>query len=1097
MAGPTQQNGFEPSGFFAMRTPLLPFDELLKWAEGVESPAAVGDPDGLRKTIESDRARLRSRLHAAFAIPAVREALFVASPDLDESIETWMRDPASEHGRRIERALVRYFSRMAGRATPFGLFAGCSVGLIGNKTAMALAARDKYKRHTRLDMNYLGSLTDVMGAAPELKQTLVYRPNSSLYRAAGRIRYVESRFQNRVRTNHLVVVEETDYLDCALEHAVEGARPGDVAVAVAANDPDVTLAEAGEYVAELIDSQILVPDLQVKITGPESLDDLVEQFGRRPEMADVGERLEHVRGKLAAMDAEGLGAAPERYRALAAHLGSLPAEIELSKLFQVDMTKPTTEATLGPLPLKEIKRGVELLHRLSNRRQDGLSRFREAFATRYEDREVPLVEVMDEEIGIGYESSQASAAEAAPLLRELVFPLAESENSETFNRHHARLMRKLGEALTQGLYEMVLGPEDLKELGDENSLPLPDAFAATVALASSCEEAMARGDFRILLKGVWGPSGAVFLGRFCHADQTLREQVERHLRAEEALVPDAVFAEVVHMPGDERMGNVLSRPLLRRYEIPFLGESGATAAHQIPITDLWVSVSGGRVILRSKKLGCEVIPRLTSAHYYDHPRSLCIYRFLCALQRQSVSTWLAWEWGPLENVAFLPRVSTGRLVLSPARWNVSKAEVQAIHRLEDEARYLAVQEWRSQRKLPRFIGLLDTDNKLPIDLDNVLSIDTLIELVNKRDGAVLEEIYPPPDELYSHGPEGSYVHELIIPFVRVGNATRRRPPAEASIQQRSLRTFAPGSAWLYVKLYTGNTTADRLLRELISPVVAGAMRSGAADAWFFLRYSDPGWHLRLRLHGCPEKLFVQILPQLQTQVAALLSDGRLWRLQIDTYEREVERYGGMEGLLLAEKLFHIDSESVLDIIEKYQGDEGAEARWRFALRGIDMLLSDFGFNLETKRRIAGSGRETFLKEFRGNAGFKRQLGDNYRKKKKELETLVDPTYDGGSLLAEGFNALRVRSDRFAPVIDELKKYDRDRRLSRPLEELAASYIHMYVNRIQRSAQRAQELVLYDFLDRIYESRVMRAKNKVVILNPSPPNESALEAGSHG
>jgi hypothetical protein len=34
---------------------------------------------------------------------------------------------------------------------------------------------------------------------------------------------------------------------------------------------------------------------------------------------------------------------------------------------------------------------------------------------------------------------------------------------------------------------------------------------------------------------------------------------------------------------------------------------------------------------------------------------------------------------------------------------------------------------------------------------------------------------------------------------------------------------------------------------------------------------------------------------------------------------------------------------------------------------------------------------------------------------------------------------------------------------------------MHANRLLRSAQRAQELVLYDFLDRLYEGQAARAK----------------------
>jgi lantibiotic biosynthesis protein len=42
-----------------------------------------------------------------------------------------------------------------------------------------------------------------------------------------------------------------------------------------------------------------------------------------------------------------------------------------------------------------------------------------------------------------------------------------------------------------------------------------------------------------------------------------------------------------------------------------------------------------------------------------------------------------------------------------------------------------------------------------------------------------------------------------------------------------------------------------------------------------------------------------------------------------------------------------------------------------------------------------------------------------------------------------------------------------------MADLARSVAHMHVNRLLRSAHRAQELVLYELLDRAYSSRAGR------------------------
>jgi thiopeptide-type bacteriocin biosynthesis protein len=596
-------------------------------------------------------------------------------------------------------------------------------------------------------------------------------------------------------------------------------------------------------------------------------------------------------------------------------------------------------------------------------------------------------------------------------------------------------------------------------------------------LISPSPEALARGEFRLLFDNAGGPSGARLLGRFCHADPLLSRRVEEHLRAEEAQSPNALLAEIVHLP-QGRIGNILARPVLREYEIPFLGRSGAPPERQIPVSDLRVSVLGNRVVLRSARLGREVIPRLTSAHNFWHG-SLGVYRFLCMLQGQGQLGGLSWSWAALDGAPFLPRVTCGRLVLTRASWWMTQTEIKTLAKAKGAECFAAVQDWREKRGLPRLVALVDADNELLVDLDNILSIDTFLDIVEERDRARLVEFFPGPDELPATGPEGRFLHEILVPWVRKPRETREavtaRPERERPAAPALRRSFPPGSEWLYLKLYTGSSTADGLLREVVAPVVHEALADGAADGWFFIRYGDPEWHLRLRFHGQPTELAGRLLPRLHAELDPRLADGRLWKVQLDTYEREVERYGGPEGMLLSESIFEADSEAVLAIVEMLEGDEGADVRWRIALRGIDMLLSDLGLEGEERMRTLRGMKESFAREFGGGKGLRVQLDQRFRKEGRSLVPLLDPAGDETSDLAPALAVLHRRSERLAPLCAELRAREAAGRLNQPIADLAPSFIHMNVNRMIRSAGRAHELVLYDFLYQLHESRAARAR----------------------
>ena len=306
-------------------------------------------------------------------------------------------------------------------------------------------------------------------------------------------------------------------------------------------------------------------------------------------VARTANALEKARAELEAMDADGLGSSPDRYRFVASMLQGLPAEPDLARLVQVDMVKPAETAVLGSNVISEIGRGLRVLHAVAGGAGvDSLSRFREEFVRRYETREVALTEVLDEETGVGFERSAAPSADASPLLAGLPLFTGGTERP-VWRPRDGLLLQKVTVAAAQDRREIALDAAEVEALSEADpSPPLPEAFDVVVSLAAASDEAVTRGEFRVLLHASSGPSGARLLGRFCHADDSLREHVRDHLRSEEARHPDAVFAEVVHLP-EGRVGNILCRPVLRSYEIPYLGRASVPADRQIPAGAVWAS----------------------------------------------------------------------------------------------------------------------------------------------------------------------------------------------------------------------------------------------------------------------------------------------------------------------------------------------------------------------------------------------------------------------------------------------------------------------------------------------------------------------------
>lgn len=1088
-----------PSGFFALRTPMLPMEELLRWSDGLTAANVWKNgtaPDAFENAWKQDVQRLRERLREIVSRPEVVHALYIASPSLQAGLEHWKRDPDGKKGLQAERALVRYLARMTGRSTPFGLFSAYSVGKLdcqSESTVFRLGPRSDYRLSCRLDFDYLFALTTALRQDTALETELRYYPNSSLHRVAEAWYYIESRMSDTQRTHHVVKIGNDAYIEAAIDAAQNGATISQLVKAVlnAPGDANPLEEEAQQYVIELVrNNELLVPNLSPLVTGTSPLDDIITQLEALPSGSRTAGVLRDVRTRISAIEQSGVLASPDVYKAIPSELEKLPGKFDVSRLFQVDMVKPLQQASLSGEVIKELTRGVEILCRLGNTAEpDELRTFREAFTSRYERAMVPLLDALDEESGVGF-GAAVGKSDASPLLRGLRLQ-REGQNVAGSGRElgvHEAVLRQLADCLSSGKEEMEL---DLSELDDKvkPDVKLTDAFCVVGTLVAASPERLEGGDFEFYLHGSYGPSGARLLGRFCHTDPQIEACVRDHLRQEELHNPDAVYAEVVYLP-EGRIGNVLCRPVLRDYEIPYLGRSGAPAERQLPVSDLMVGLEGNEIVLYSRRLQRRVIPRLTNAHGFMNPQLSPVYRFLCCLQHQHGNSVPGFSWGALNALHHLPRVRTGRLVLALARWTLTEKEVEAVGDLQGSHRFAAIQTLRHKRRLPRWVVFQEGDNHMPVDLENALSVDALVHVLKRGCQATLLEMYPAPDQMCVTGPEGTFHHELNVPFVRkvavsktddCAGQVKRLPDFEAAVSRED-RILPPGSEWLYVKLYGGTGALDDILTKVVYPLVLKLEQSKDISRWFFVRYADPGNHLRIRFHGLPDQLRQQALPLLYETLNPLVSSGELWKIEFATYQREIERYGGADGMIASEDLFHADSEAVLEILQELAGDEGLDIRWRAAIMGIDRLLSDFGFDDKAKQAAAHRWRKSLHAEFKVEAAGKKQLAERFRTERRKLESLFDDLRSKEPQWDFARRAFERRSARNLIPCQRLRKMSAEGMLGVKLEDIASSLVHMHINRLIRASQRAHEVVLYDFLAQLYDGRLAR-KARAEALSP--------------
>lgn len=286
--------------------------------------------------------------------------------------------------------------------------------------------------------------------------------------------------------------------------------------------------------------------------------------------------------------------------------------------------------------------------------------------------------------------------------------------------------------------------------------------------------------------------------------------------------------------------------------------------------------------------------------------------------------------------------------------------------------------------------------------------------------------------------------------------------------KRIQRSFIPGSEWIYIKVYTGSNTADKILVNELAKIISILERKKYIEKWFFIRYSDPDFHLRIRIRVKDCDSIGEILRLFYKYFNRLMGNDRVWKIQLDTYNRELERYNG-HLMELTETLFYIDSTHTLKLLRILE-DMPLSARWLIAAKMIDCLLIDFNYNLRQRKELLESMDKSYKMEFGFNEFNSKQFNVMYREHSHELEEVLcgKKTDEGYKAL---YNILELRSNTLKTIAQHLIEANDGKETQIPL----SSYIHMMLVRLFRSKNRLHELIVYNFMNRFYSSWIARVK----------------------
>lgn len=943
-------------------------------------------------------------LPAVLLSQTFQNAIRLASPALYEVL----KKKGFDHSFLKEKerhTLAKYYNRMCYRPTPFGAFAAFTTIHWGPGDRIRLAGDHAALLHLLPDQTVIHRL-NTLWQQDEPGQSLMLNP--SLYRVGRELRYIHS------------LPDEKGHYRFSLESIA-----------------------ALPFHTELLDLLRL---------GPRNAREIREWIIRQSACSseDAADYLDFLREAqvlfargqghlISAGNKPGLYADLRRTLNVTAALPD-PVFANPSTATQTDGSpyyaaaeRPLGSGALDPGIQSALYGALDVLGRISLPTTPSLlARFITDFSARYDLEKIPLLQALDPDAGIAY-GDLAAEGPGDELLDDIRFPGAAAQESQLEWLNVRRLFLKLWTRKGCGI---ILRDSDLETL---NVPPAEPTLPSSLALM------FRRTGDHLLIEHAGGPTANNLNGRFSLFSERAQRLCLDVAEAEQRAHPDILFADI-SLLSDTHTDNISRRRQIYPYEIPINTFSDLDLSAQLPPSDLMVSVRNGQLILESIRLQKRVIPRLASAYNF-HKSGLALFRLLCDLQYQGLQAPRNLDLEQLfPGLDHYPRVTYGRSILSPARWRFRAADLQSLKDATPAQLPSALQTFREQHSLPAQVSLGASDQQLVFNLSQPEEAIFFIRCISAATEVLLQE-YLMPDHYVTAG--GQPLAGQFITYLSHHDPVYFPLRPEHPVIPGIPRHYPMGSEWLYLKIYCTQRLSDQILTGVVEP--AAAQLGAALSGWFFVRYQDSGFHLRLRFRirtGAISALIAGIHSRLET----LGLDQLIRSYQGDVYQRELERYGA-ELMEEVEELFCAGTRLAIASLRSAPSDM-RRTSFRLAIHTLSEMTAVFYPAMEERIRFVNAATENFLLEFGASKSLRLSLDQKYRTYQPEIRDWLE-VQDWRSGQENSFPELQALTTQLAHLAKQADSLSPERKA-----RLLADLVHMQLNRTFQSRQRQKELLVY-------------------------------------
>ncbi|ADL53918.1 lantibiotic dehydratase [Clostridium cellulovorans] len=1007
---------YKASDFFMLRCPSLPIGDY------VDSLANVDDMyQWVLKKFNEDN--------------ILREIILVSSSSLYEALEKKQGDKE-----KIVSSFLKYYIRITTRPTPFGLSSGITIGEfdeIDNISKISFKGNNPRVKRARVDSSWLLKLVRKLEMNKDILQKLRVKVSGTLLEKGSRIenKIVTQYGQEDKDGNFSTTIKYSGAVKAVLYLAKEYINFNELMMKFVENTSEIGEESIYKFLLELIEKEYLITDLRPIFNISNPLGYVCKK------LIDIGvaegNEIKELEDSIDEYNKTEVGEGQILYKNI---ICSMEKICRNDQYLQVDMRISEKECVISTEVLNEIESFGEILGTFGCRylEKSYLKSYKGEFIERYsEGQEVPLLELTDESMGIGYPATYSKPSNKKVLQDEV------SVNEDKITKFFAMKMMNFSSIKSK---EVIITKEEIEKLNLNKSKinDLPTSFELNFLLNQNNDESSEGYDLVLganIGSGRIGKTFGRFMDLFNESEvNRIKEEVDRDT---ESLSKEIIYAQISSIHPIEKCSNVVSNFNFLDYELPIGVNSSKDEEYKLSLDDLVVGMRNGKFYLKSRKKNKEVV--FYSHDMLNYTITYNIYRLLLELSNDNQSlTLIDTLLMSRQKFWYVPRIKFNNIILFPQTWLLSfdMLDITTSDKNFEEKFY----NWAEENELVRYIYLGTGDNRLVLDIEKKEHVRIIFQELKKssEQKVRLQEVIGGISSGITIDNK-RYCAEIVVPIIRKAydeykqeNIVPKLIDQEKSYEYSEERVFLPFDEWIYLKLYGDKNREDEIIGNYINPFVKELYDKKLIKKMFFIRYSDEKPHIRLRLK-CVEEKELELYKEIKDFLNKMYNEKLLFKVTQDTYFREVERYGGIEIFDEAEDIFNVDSIIVSELLKFKNRKMITIDSKNIAAINIVKLMDDFGFSYEEQLKYFDKliEQKEYRKEF---SKIRKELmkicnSDNYWKGLRETEE--------GELI---YNIISMREDSIKKYRVKLEQLNLEGKLTNTVDNIIGGIIHMFCNR---------------------------------------------------